>query len=221
MYALIHKDKILSGPREWDSAFFTFLLNSHNIQLDKPILRSPLEVEPYIINADTKIIRAEIIQEGLNPLVEYYQGPTWELLEDKAIANYEVMDTPVEFARDNFRALIATKRYEKEIRGTKVTIQETEVSVDTSRDGRNIFIQKYSLMGDTDTVSWKFPEGWLTLTKEELGQCVSFGAEYIQSCFDWEKMYEDRIAVATTKEQLLKIEQDIKDEEALPVEPGV
>ena len=213
MYALIHKDEILSGPRGWDSAFFTFLLNSRNIQLDKPMLRMPLDDQPYIIDADTKIVRAEVIQADLNPLVEYYQGPTWELFDDKALANYEVKDTPVEFAKDNFRNLIATKRYEKEIKGTKAIIQETEVSLDTSRDGRNIFLQKYSLMNSEDTVNWKFPEGWLVLTIEDLGQCVSLGAEYIQSCFDWEKTYNDRITTVITKEQLLQIEQDIKDQE--------
>ena len=68
-------------------------------------------------------------------------------------------------------------------------------------------------MSDTETSNWKFPEGWLTLTKSELGQCVSAGATHIQSCFDWEKNYTDRIEAATTKEELLQIEQDIKDEE--------
>ena len=33
---------------------------------------------------------------------------------------------------------------------------------------------------------FKFPEGWLTLSKEELGLVVSTGATYIQSQFDWE-----------------------------------
>lgn len=213
MYALIHKDQVLSGPRDWDRAFFTFIVNSKNIYLGKPIPRMPIDNEPYIIDEDTKIVRVEIVQGGLNPLVEYYQGPTWELLEDKALAHYAVIDTPVEFAKNNFKDLVAAKRYEKEVKGTKTSIQETEVSLDTSRDGRNIFLQKYSLMQDDATVNWKFPEGWLTLTKTELGQCVTAGASYIQSCFDWEKDYDDRIDAATTKEELLQIEQDIKDEE--------
>jgi hypothetical protein len=213
MYALIHKDVILSGPRSWDTAFFTFLLQNQNINVDRPIPRQPIDNSPYIINQDAKIILVEINQTGLNPLVEYYQGPTWELLEDKAIANYEVIDIPVEFAKNNFKDLIAGKRYEKEIKGTKVTIQETEVSLDTSRDGRNIFFQKYSIMDLNDTVNWKFPEGWLMLSKTELGSCINAGAEYIQSCFDWEKEYNYRIETSTSKEDLLQIEQDIKDED--------
>jgi hypothetical protein len=212
MHALIHKNQVLSGPRGWDRAFFTFLLNAQNINSDKPIPRAAIDNEPYIIDEDTKIVPVEIVQEVLNPLVQYYQGPTWELLEEKALAHYEVIDTPVVFARSNFKDLVAAKRYEKETKGIKTTIQTLEVSLDTSRDGRNIFLQKHSSMQDGTTVNWKFPEGWLTLTKAELGECVDVGAAYIQSCFDWEKNYDDRINAATTKEELLQIEQDIKDE---------
>jgi len=214
MFALIHKNQVISGPRDWDRAFFTFLLNDKNVRLNVPIPREAVDNEPYYIDDDTKIVPAEIVQDGLNSLVEYYQGPTWELLENKVLAHYATIDTPVEFAKGNFKNLIATKRYEKEIKGTKTTIQETEVSLDTSRDGRNIFIQKYSLMQEDTTVNWKFPEGWLTITKAELGQCVDTGVTYIQSCFDWEKSYDDRINAATTKVELLQIEQDIKNEDS-------
>ena len=214
MFALIHKNEVISGPRDWDRAFFTFILNSKNVRLNVPIPRAAPDQTTYHIDDDTKIVTAEIVQASINPMVEYHQGPTWELLEDKALAHYATIDTPIEFAKNNFKDLIAAKRYEKEIKGTKTTIQGTEVTLDTSRDGRNIFIQKYSLMQDDTTVNWKFPEGWLTITKTELGQCVAAGVTYIQSCFDWEKSYDDLINAATTKAELLQIEQDIKDEDS-------
>jgi hypothetical protein len=214
MFALIHKNEVISGPRDWDRAFFTFILNSKNVHLNVPIPRTPLDNLPYHIDDNTKIVLAEIVQANINLMVEYHQGPTWEILEDKALAHYVAIDTPVEFARNNFKALVAAKRYEKEIKGTKTTIQNIEVTLDTSRDGRNIFIQKYSLMQENTTVNWKFPEGWLTITKTELGQCVDAGVTYIQSCFDWEKSYDDLINAATTKTELLQIEQNIKDEDS-------
>ena len=214
MFALIHKNEVISGPRDWDRAFFTFILNAKNVHLNMPIPRTPLDNEPYHIDTNTKIIRAEIVQASINSMVEYHQGPTWELFEDKALAHYATIDTPIEFARNNFKDLVAAKRYEKEIKGTKTTIQETEVTLDTSRDGRSIFIQKYSLMQENTTVNWKFPEGWLTITKAELGQCVMAGVTYIQSCFDWEKSYDDLINAATTKAELLQIEQNIKNEDS-------
>jgi len=214
MFALIHKNEVISGPRDWDRAFFTFILNSKNVHLNVPIPRVSPDNLPYHIDDNTKIVLAEIVQANINLMVEYHQGPTWEILEDKALAHYVAIDTPVEFARNNFKALVAAKRYEKEIKGTKTAIQNIEVSLDTSRDGRNIFIQKYSLMQENTTVNWKFPEGWLTITKTELGQCVDASVTYIQSCFDWEKSYDDLINAATTKTELLQIEQNIKDEDS-------
>jgi hypothetical protein len=88
------------------------------------------------------------------------------------------------------------------VAGTKTTIQDLEVTLDTSRDGRNVFIQKYTLMGEDDVVNWKFPEGWLTLTKTELGVAVATGAAHIQGAFDWEKAKVEEIEAAETVEAL-------------------
>jgi len=57
-------------------------------------------------------------------------------------------------------------------------------------------------MGENDTVNWKFPEGWLTLTKVELGAAVSAGAAHIQGSFDWEKAKIEEIEAAETVEVL-------------------
>jgi hypothetical protein len=60
-------------------------------------------------------------------------------------------------------------------------------------------------MAESDTVNWKFPETWLTLTKTDLSLAVQAGAQYIQSCFDWELNITEQIDLAETKEQLLAI----------------
>ena len=60
-------------------------------------------------------------------------------------------------------------------------------------------------MGDTDTVVWKFPETWLTLTKAELSSVVIAGAAYIQAQFDWEKSVADSIDAAATVDDLKAI----------------
>lgn len=203
MYAVVYKNRVIVGPMDWNRAIFQGSLEKEKIEVGLP--RVPPETLPYIINEDAKIAIVEEQRPELNPMVEYYYGPLWDLSGEKAVAVYDVVDTPVEFARGNFKAQAAEERWKKETAGTKVTIQDTEVSVDTSRDGRNIFIQKYSIMMEDEVVSWKFPEGWLTLTKSELGSIVSAGSSYIQSCFDWEKSINDQIIAATTKEELLAI----------------
>jgi hypothetical protein len=205
MYAVIHKEKVIIGPKEWNRGFFVFRFQQ--LKIDAPMIprTAPTEL-PFVVDKDTRIVRAETTYDEIDPMVQYHRGPIWTINEEYAVASYEAVDTPIEQARSNFRNKAAGERYKKEVSGTKVTVQSTEVTLDTSRDGRNIFIQKFSLMEDDDTVNWKFPEGWLTLTKSELGQIVRAGATHIQSAFDWEKSINDQIDSATTAEELLAIE---------------
>lgn len=215
MYALVHKNKILVGPKDWDRGFFLAALREKGIK-NAIIPRKPQEQLPYAIDEDTKIFKAEVVKAEINPMVEYHRGPIWTITEETATANYEAVDTPVEYARGNFKALAASERYKKEIAGTTFEIQGVTVTLDTTREGRNIFIQKYSMMGDLDTVNWKFPEGWLTLNKSELGQVIAAGAAHIQTAFDWEKGISDLIDSAQTKEELLAIEIVEKAEDNNP-----
>lgn len=215
MYAVVYKNRVIVGPMDWNRGIFQGSLEKEKITAALP--RVAPDDLPMIINEDAKIMMVEEQRPELNPLAEYYYGPLWDVSGDRAIANYQVNDTPIESARFNFKQQAADERYKKEVAGTTLNIQNTEVTIDTSRDGRNIFVQKYSLMTENETVNWKFPQGWLTLTKSELGSVVAAGAAYIQSTFDWEKTINDQIDAAETKEQLLAIEIIEKQEEQ-PVE---
>jgi hypothetical protein len=203
MYAVVYKNRVIVGPMDWNRGIFQGSLEKEKITAALP--RVAPDDLPMIINEDAKIMAAEEVRPEMNTMVQYYYGPIWDVSGTKAIANYDVIDTPVEFAKINFRQQAANERYKKEVSGVKINIQDKEITIDTSRDGRNIFVQKYSLMNDNETVNWKFPEGWLTLTKSELGSVVTAGATHIQSTFDWEKTINDQIDVATTKEELLSI----------------
>lgn len=205
MYAVIHKNKVIIGPKEWNRAFYTFRLKKLGVN-PSTMPRTAPESLPYIIDDDTKVVPATIIHDDVTPMVQHHRGPVWTIQEDSAIAHYQAVDNSIEASRNNFREQAADERYKKEVSGTKVVIQDIEVSIDTSRDGRNIFLQKYSLIGDEDTVNWKFPEGWLTISKAELGVIVMAGAAHIQSAFDWEKSINEQIDAAETAEELLAIE---------------
>jgi hypothetical protein len=214
MYAVIHKEKVIIGPKEWNRSFFAFRFQQLKIATP-PMPRTAPSTMPFNLDENTKIVPATVVYEEINPMVQHHRGPIWEIGEDTATATYAATDTPIDQAKGNFRNQAADERYKKEVAGTKITIQDLEVSLDTSRDGRNIFLQKYSLMGDDDTSNWKFPEGWLTLTKAELGLIVMTGAAHIQSAFDWEKSINDKIDAAETAEELLAIEIVEKPKEIL------
>jgi hypothetical protein len=217
MYAVIYKNRVIVGPMAWNRAIFQGALERQQIVTQLP--RVAPDSLPLIINADARITRVEEQRPTLNSMVEYYYGPMWDLSGDTAIANYDVMDSPIEAARSNFINQAAEERWKREESGTTMMVQDQQVSLDTSREGRNIFLQKYSLMAESDTVNWKFPEGWIMLTKSELGHIVATGAAYIQSCFDWEKDIHDQIQSAQTKSELLAIEIVPEPESTRPERP--
>jgi hypothetical protein len=209
MYALVYKNNIIVGPKSWEKGFFEFALKRKKIEFDFVPIK-PTPILPHIINEDTKIYPVEIIQGNINPLYQHHRGPLWEIKDDVAIATYEIIETDLEAAKYNFKEFLAAERYTKEVSGTKITVQDTEVTIDTSRDGRNIFVQKFLLMADTDTVKWKFPEKWLLLTKSELGEVIAAGAAHIQSAFDWENEISEQIDAETAVTDLIKYEEIIK-----------
>jgi hypothetical protein len=205
LYAIKHKNRVVCGPLAWAQKYFATVLKVRH-RIDATIPGKPPEEIPFIIDEDTSIHEVVKNEPELDTMTQAYHGPFWDVSGDVIVANYEVHDLEIASARNNFRAVAAFERYKKEISNVKVEVQGVEVTCDTSRDGRNIFLQKFTLMGDEDTVNWKFPETWLTLAKAELGSIVQAGASHIQAAFDWEKDINDQIDAAETAEELHAIE---------------
>lgn len=204
LYAIKHKNRVVLGPLAWAQKYFTTVLKVRH-KIDANVPGKAPDVMPWVINEDTSIHEVIKNEPPLDTMTQAYHGPFWDTTGDVIVANYEVHNLPIESARNNFRAIAAFERYKKETSNVKVIIQETEVTADTSREGRNIFLQKFLLMSDTDTANWKFPETWLTLTKQELGAVMQAGAAHIQDAFDWEKDINDQIDSAQTAEELYAI----------------
>lgn len=205
MYAIVYKNRVTVGPMDWKQKYFTDVLKiRHKIEANIPGIAP--ETLPYIIDSDTKIFPVIEQKPEIDFMTEHHYGPLWDFYSDKIIANYEVKDIEISVARNNFRIIAANERYKKETAGLKVMIQNTEVSIDTSREGRTIFIQKLLTMQDTDIINWKFPECWLEISKIELQSIVKASSDYIQSAFDWEKDVNVLIDNAQTKDQLKQIQ---------------
>ncbi len=205
LYAIKHKNRIVSGPLAWAQKYFATVLKIRH-RIDATIPGKAPENMPFVIDEDTSIHEVIKNEPEIDTMTQAYHGPFWDMTEDVIVANYEVHDLEISSARNNFRAIAAFERYKKETSNVKVEIQGMEVTADTSRDGRNIFLQKYTLMNENDIVNWKFPEAWLSLTKQELGFLVQAGAAHIQAAFDWEKNINDQIDAAQTAEELHAIE---------------
>jgi len=197
---------VLLGPIEWRPRYISDIIYDEffeEISLTKEDeSRVPFEILPGV-----KVRRCQSTYEEINPKINRLEGPLWTYDDDnpevQATAAWVKADKSMDQVKAELKSVVANLRWQKENKGVTLTIQNTEVWCDTSRGNRDVFLQKYSLMGDADTINWKFPgDIWLTLTKPELGYIVFSGATYIQSCFDWEAAQGVIIDGCTTLEEL-------------------
>lgn len=202
MYAIVHKERVISGPMEWNRAMFEYSLNSVGVEYYLPRLGFSDEEMPFVIDENTKVMRAELVTPEHNEKTEGTYGPFWDFSTGVAVGTYGIKTKDLGSIREYIKKRIAVLRYEKEIAGTEVTIQDTPVFIDTNRDARNVYMQKYLAMNDTDTVNWKFGLTWLTLSKADINTIIVECQNHVQSAFDWEKQKNDLIDSASTVEEL-------------------
>lgn len=187
----------------WNRAMFDGALRKLGIQITLP-RTAPADL-PLTIDGDTRLAESRYEYPEYNTLTEYLHGPFWNFDAPVAVGTFQVMPIQIEFIKGTLRGQAAEERYRRESAGTTHMLQGHSVTLDTSRGGRDIFAQAYLLMGDSDVKNWKFPEGWFTITRAELGGVVQVGSAYIQSCFDWEREKVEQIDACETAEQLIAI----------------
>lgn len=203
MYVLIHKNRVIVGPMDWNRAMFDGALSK--LQIVKTLPRTAPPDLPFIIDDETRLAESVYEYPPYNPRIEYPNGPFWNFDAPVAVGTFVVEPIPVEFIKASLKQEAAAERYRTEELGTTHVLQGVTVTLDTSRAGRDIFAQAYLLMGDTDVKNWKFPEGWFTVTKPELGGIVGAGSAYIQTCFDWERAKAEEIVACATAAELAAI----------------
>ena len=202
MFVVVHNGYVTLGPKNWNKLSFEEELRDEcEVEYTLPTRNDARD--PIIINANTSILPVVSIDTpNLNGKIQRLDGPYWNFSETQAEMYYTAGDLPLDYVKSNLKNEVAAKRYEKETAGIKMTIQSTEVTVDTARGSRDIFLDTYNVLGENDTINWKFPEIWLTLTKAELGSLVAAGVAHIQYCFNWEKTKADEIDACTTLAEL-------------------
>ena len=179
MYIITNNDEIILGPVDWNYRFFNSVIED---ECDISMNLNQFSKDNLPIEFETIKIRPvhNIYGQITNPKIQTLSGPIWEFFDDYVNAYWNVVDKPISIVKTELSEFVTNERYKKETAGFMLNIQGIEVFVDTSRGNRDIFFQKLLMMGDNDTVNWKFPQTWLTLSKLELGYIVQSGAAHIQ-----------------------------------------
>jgi len=209
MYVVVNQNegnRIMLGPLgEWNPRFISAMLTQDLEQPIKLVLEDVNRV-PFDVVPGVSIKFCDTNYEQIDPIIDRHEGPFWTFNSDGTLtANWVRQDKNLDLSKGEVIQKLAAVRWEREESGANVIVQGTTVTVDTRRESRDIFVQKLTLMKDDETVVWKFPEGWLTLTKPELSNVVAAGASHVQQQFEWEANLTNTIASITNRQDLANL----------------
>jgi hypothetical protein len=178
----------------------------HQETIEIPYLEPDTSQFPYQVNADCIIYPAEEDRSSnINPMIEYYYGPTWEFLATKVIAHYEILPLTLDSAKYNYKAKAADLRYKQEIANTSVIINGINCEIETDRLSRTKFVEKLSVSSN-EPITWKFKDSWQIITKTDIQTIVDKIDEHVQGAFDAEYALVLLIDQVQTANDLLAIE---------------
>lgn len=206
-YALLDNNQIKVGPRDWNKGFWDRYLDEVGVESNLPWTYNEQEV--ITVNDDIKIVPvSEPVIPSYNSRTEQLAGPYWDVTKTPITGYYDVVDQPLDSAKNSLKAQVAVNRYNKEVSGIKVTVQSTEVNIGTNRgQERDIWLQSHILMNDTDTIKYKFStDVWKDLTKTEVKNIVDAIKTHVQDAFAWESSKIAEIDAVTTKENLESVD---------------
>lgn len=206
-YLLVENKQIVHlGPVFWNYRFIRSELEDLGIDY----MLSPEEPSGHFVVNETpdtvfEIYPVNLKQPSYDSTYQQLLGPIWTFSDNIANGTYNVIDRDIVAIKNDLKSVAANERYKKEVSGIKLTIQDTEVSIATDRESRNVYTQKLVSMSESDTIQWKFPEVWLTLTRQELVSVLNSINTYVQTQYDWEVNIVEQINSAQDIETLKNI----------------
>ncbi|NBP58549.1 DUF4376 domain-containing protein [bacterium] len=213
MYVVKYQNMIVLGIIPWNNKYIQDVFRvRYRVNIEIPYDEPASESFPFIVNDDIIIYPAEEDRPPItNVLTQMYYGPTWEFLENKVIAHYEVVYYSLEDAKIKHREVAAGLRYKKEISGFNLEIGGVERFFSTNRDDRTKYSDRLLVMNDDEIINWKFNNGdWVNLNKQQMLSIVQAIHNHVQSAFNYELELNNAINSAQSIDDLLAIEDIYK-----------
>jgi hypothetical protein len=205
MYVITFNDEVLLGPVAWNALYFNSVIEQ-DTDLQVGLKQSDKNNVPISFSNGIKIRHAVENKPTINSKIQTYEGPFWTFNDNTGTHSYNPVDKPIEIVKGELKQQAASERYNKEISGISITLQNKEVFLSTKREDRNNFIQQLAIMSDNDNVNWKFNNTWMILSKDEVKICTNEISNYVKSVFEWEASINNLIDSATSLVELDSIE---------------
>lgn len=141
-----------------------------------------------------------------NAITEQLSGPYWDETTVPGTGSYNVVDTPLEQAKNSAKQRVANNRFEREDQRITININDVDIAFNTSRENRVKLVTQYNIMLDNDLIDWKYNNTWVQISKPQLLTVLSQINASIQTLFQWERDTVLLINAATNKEELESID---------------
>lgn len=195
MWILVYNNQIQLGPREYNRWIFQDWL-SENLNIFINLPQQPIGNNPIIIDENTRIIVVFFAQQpAYDPRIQQLAGPFITLNYDYADAEWQVADQNIDVVKATMLAQLASNRYDQEVAGVTVVLQDQSLWVSSDRVTRQVWLNALQL--GVTTTTWKFNNNtWLVLDNQEVQTVVSALSSHVEQAFDWEKSVHDQIVAA-------------------------
>ena len=207
MYGLIHNDKIQVGPRSWNYAFFAEYLNDNNLDISALPTNEPIIA---IFGDEWKILPVTSIDiPQIDPDFEMNVGPYWTINDNDITGSYTKQDKPISMIKGGLKNNVASNRYAFEVSDLEYTFNDdSKVTLFTSREERDVYINTCMTMTDVETASFKFKGGVFKsgMSKDDVLDLAYAIKGRIKDAFDWEAEKAAEIDACTTIDQLKEVE---------------
>lgn len=206
MYAIVINNKVEIGPRDWNYSIFAKQLKEKELPYDELPKAKP---KTSIITDNWKLLPINIINKPTHDAIyEQLEGPTYTIKEDGIDLSYKVVPETLAVAKSKLSTKVTEDRYKVEVNGIGFTFADaTEVTLYTTREDRNTYLDALLTVPDGINVKFKFKDGiFKEVTKAELQQIVNTIMTHIQSAFEWEATKLVEIDNCLTLEELKQLD---------------
>lgn len=114
----------------------------------------------------------------------------WVSYDNSSISDYTISNNWLDSSKSNIKLLVSKQRKEKTeetlvFRGNRINLTENTKS--------SLTLRASSLANQDVETSWKFVDGYVNLSKQDVVDLLNFVSNYIQGCFDVENSFANTV----------------------------
>ena len=184
MYALINGQELLLGPISFNYRMINSVLEE-DLEVDFRVTSQDYQSVPITFTEDIKILPARDDIPEHDPRFQTVSQTSHTITDTEVVFVYTVADKPLEQIKEEYKAVVAPERWNKENTTVTVTINNNEITISTSRDNRLSIVSK--LLSGDGPYNFKFNDGvWEEISKTDLQTILTEIDTVVQAAFDWE-----------------------------------